>query len=489
SMISVITYYSLFAFVLFIYIAEICPFMEDLGYLRVAIHTLGPILPALSLRLYLFRKNIRNLQKFGLTQSRRLFSLPRREFRADVLIWLLLGLGLAALYTFYLKVPVITGAKILLGCMCFGIFGGMLCFLSMEKRTMILLEEIGARIEPSQKGLFSVSKKMLVFMVTVLIFMVLAILVMVFMNIHYVLAHGYRPGPDMYYAIFREVIFAFAVLLFFSLLILRRYSKNLQMILALQLGVMEEIGQGNYETRAPVVSNDEFGLIAAKTNEMITGLMERDVCQISFGRYMTPEVSQRILKGDVPQEGELREVTILFCDLRGYTSFVEEREPKDVVAFLNEYFSEMERTIKNHKGIVLQYIGDEIEAVFGAPEDLPDHPEMAVSAALEMRKRLAELNRKREAKGKSPIAHGIGIHTGTVLAGSVGSPDRLVYAMVGDTVNSASRIQNLNKTYGTDILISERTRDLIMGKRFDLASLGRTALRGKSQEMEILKVL
>jgi len=488
-MISIILSYFLFAFILVIYIAEICPFVEGLGYLRIAVNTLWPILLALPLRLDLFRINIRNLQKFGLIQSRLLFSLPRREFRTSVLIWLLLGLSLAMLYTFYFKTPVITGAKILLGCVSFGIFGGMLCFLSMEKRTMILLEKIGARIEPSQKRLFSVSKKMLFLMVTVMLFMVLAVLVMVFLDINHVLARGYRPGPHIYYAIFREVIFVFAVLLVFSLLILRRYSRNIQKILSMQLGVMEDIGKGNYETRVPVVSNDEFGFIAAKTNEMITGLKEKDVCQISFGRYMTPEVSERILKGEVPQEGELKDVTILFCDLRGYTTFVEEREPKDVVKFLNEYFSEMEQTIKKHKGIVLQYIGDEIEAVFGAPEDLPNHPEMAVAAALEMRKRLEELNKRREAMGKNPIAHGIGIHSGKVLAGSVGSPDRLVYAMVGDTVNSASRIQTLNKTYGTDILISERTRDFIKDKGLNLSSLGKVALRGKSKEMEIFNVV
>jgi adenylate cyclase len=149
----------------------------------------------------------------------------------------------------------------------------------------------------------------------------------------------------------------------------------------------------------------------------------------------------------------------------------------------------MEQAIKQYEGIVLQFIGDEIEAVFGAPVDLPDHPEMAIRASLEMRKRLKDLNNKRESMGKNPVAHGIGIHTGKVLAGSVGSPDRLVYAMVGDTVNTASRIQTLNKAFATDILISQHTRDLIKGDNFNLASLGKVALRGKSEEIEIFKVL
>ncbi|MFH0845185.1 MAG: adenylate/guanylate cyclase domain-containing protein [Pseudomonadota bacterium] len=252
---------------------------------------------------------------------------------------------------------------------------------------------------------------------------------------------------------------------------------------------MEDIGQGHYDKRVPVVSNDEFGLIAAKTNELIDGLRERDFCQISFGRYVTPEVSERILKGEISLEGEQKMVTLLFCDLRGYTPLAEKRTPKEVVKILNEYFSEMEQAIKEYKGIVLQYIGDEIEAVFGAPLDLADHPEMAVMAALEMRKRLAVLNQKRVAVGEGPLEHGIGIHTGEVLAGSVGSTNRLSYSMVGDAVNIASRIQTLNKQFGTDILISQETKDLLKSGAFHLVGLGKTPLKGKTEEIMIYQVL
>jgi class 3 adenylate cyclase len=423
-------------------------------------------------------------------QAATLYALPWREFAADVFIWLLIGLGMGTFYMLYLQAPLLTGVKVLIGCISFGLFGGMLCFLSMEKRVMAFSRAAHPHVALSPKRLFSVSKKMLFFMITVLIFMVIAILLMVFMDINYLLAHKDTPDPDIYFGVFKEILFAFGVLLFLSLMILGRFSQNLKAILGLQLEVMEDVGNGKYDAQVPVVSNDEFGLIASKTNQMIDGLKERDFCQVSFGRYVTPEVSEKILKGQIPLEGELREVTLMFCDLRGYTTFVEGRNPKDVVRFLNQYFTAMEQTIKTHNGIVLQYIGDEIEAVFNAPLDLPDHPQMAVLAALEMRKRLKELNQERESRGKEPIAHGIGIHTGTALAGSVGSPERLVYALVGDTVNSASRIQVLNKTYGTDILISESTKKHLQDDpRFNLTSLGKIALRGKSEEVEIFKLL
>jgi class 3 adenylate cyclase len=354
---------------------------------------------------------------------------------------------------------------------------------------MEFLKTTKTHVSFSPKRVFSVSSKMLFFTITVLLFMIVAILLMALIDINYLLANKDSFSIDFFFGFFKEILFAFAILLLLSLFVLGRYSQNLKMILTLQLGVMEDISHGNYNTQVPTVTNDEFGLIAAKTNEMIKGLKEKDFCQISFGRFVTPEVSDKILKGDLPLDGELRDVTILFCDLRGYTTFVEGREPRQVVNFLNEYFSQMEQAIKEHGGIVLQFIGDEIEAVFGAPVDLPDHPEMAIRASLEMRKRLKDLNSKRESMGKTPVAHGVGIHTGKVLAGSVGSPDRLVYAMVGDTVNTASRIQTLNKTFGTDILISQNTRDLTKGNTFNLSSLGKVALRGKSEEIEIFKVL
>lgn len=408
---------------------------------------------------------------------------------ADFLSWLFIGLAMGLFYLIYFQSPALTGLKILLGCLSFGLFGGMLAFLSMERRLMEFLKALKIEKTVAPRRVFSVTSKMLFFMVAVLVFMAAAVLLMVFMDINYLLAHKDLLGPDIYQGVFKEIVFAFAVLLLLSVLIIGRYSQNLKSIIALQLDIMKAIGSGNYTTRVPVVSNDEFGLIAAKTNEMISGLSERDFCQISFGRYVTPEVSEKILKGEVSLEGELRNVTILFCDLRGYTPFAEKKEPKEVVAVLNEYFSEMEQAIKKYKGIVLQYIGDEIEAVFGAPMDLLHHPEMAVMAALEMRKRLKNLNDKRASKGEGPIEHGIGIHTGEVLAGSVGSPERLVYAMVGDTVNVASRIQSLTKQFGADILISQKTKEGLEGSKFILASLGESTLKGKAEEVEIFKVI
>lgn len=415
-------------------------------------------------------------------------ALPWQEFRGDLIAWSVAGLCIAFLYLRFYHSPFLTGVKVMMGCISFGLFGGMWSFLRAEDRLMSRLQCARETVAAVPGRILSVSTKMVFLMLTVLFFMVLVILLMVFMDLNYLLAHKDSIGPEIYAGVFKEIVFAFSVLLVMSLMILERYSRNLKRILAIQVKTMESIGRGEYDVRVPVVSNDEFGIIAAKTNELIEGLKERDVCQISFSKYMTPEISQRILSGEISGEGELRRVTVLFCDLRGYTPFAESREPKEVVRFLNAYFSEMERVIRLHNGIVLQYIGDEIEAVFGAPIEEQRHAEKAVMAALDMRRALARLNERRREAGEESIRHGIGIHTGEVFAGSVGSPERLVYAMVGDTVNLASRIQVLNKQFGTDILISQSTRECLAEGLFHLETLGRTSIRGKREEIEIYRV-
>jgi adenylate cyclase len=250
---------------------------------------------------------------------------------------------------------------------------------------------------------------------------------------------------------------------------------------------MGRVEQGDLQTRCPVVGNDELGAVAEGFNRMVVGLREREFLRETFGKYVSPEVRDEILSGRLSLEGQAREVTILFADLRDFTPWVEATDPRDVVRDLNRYFTEMNEAIRRHRGLVLQFIGDEIEAVFGAPVADPTHAEMALRAALEMRERLARLNAERGRAAKPPLRHGIGIHTGRVLAGNIGSAERLSYALVGDPVNLASRIQDLNKEFGSDILVSGTTRTLLDG-RFDLSPLPAVRVKGSTVELEIYRL-
>ncbi len=155
---------------------------------------------------------------------------------------------------------------------------------------------------------------------------------------------------------------------------------------------------------------------------------------------------------------------------------------------MNQYFTEMATAIKENNGLILQFVGDEIEAVFGAPVSYDDHPDMAVQAALSMQDRLVKLNERLRGQNINPIRHGIGVHTGAVLAGIIGSKERSSYALVGDTVNLASRIQGLTKEFSCEIILSQTTHDLITGT-YDMEQLSAVKIKGKSQDVMIYKLL
>ena len=203
-----------------------------------------------------------------------------------------------------------------------------------------------------------------------------------------------------------------------------------------------------------------------------------------FGKYVTPEIRDQILAGHIPLNGERTEATVLIADLGDFTPYVEESNPEEVVISLREYFTAMQKAVRRHEGLVLQYVGDEIEAAFGAPTPYADHANRAVQAALEMKKNLEQLNEARMRLGKWPFRHRIGIHTGEVLAGNTGSEDQPSYALIGDTVNIASRLQEFNKMTGTDIIFSAATREKIPG-HIHVRKLEPARLKGISHPVEI----
>ena len=206
---------------------------------------------------------------------------------------------------------------------------------------------------------------------------------------------------------------------------------------------------------------------------------EKNYVKNIFGKYVTPEIRDKILDGRIPLNGERVEATVLFADLRDFTPFVEKNDPEEVIKSLRAYFTAMQKVIRKHQGLVLQYVGDEIEAAFGVPLPYHAHANEAVMAAVEMKKSLEEFNSGRVEEGKIPFRHGIGIHTGELLAGNTGSEDQPSYALIGDTVNLASRLQSLNKKFGTEIIISEATRKRL-DDSFRLKELPATKIKGKS---------
>ena len=264
-------------------------------------------------------------------------------------------------------------------------------------------------------------------------------------------------------------------------------SSNLTRPLQNIIQILRQVREGQFDQQVRVTSNDEIGYTGDVINEMTEGLRERDFIKDTFGKYVSREIRDEILAGKVPLDGELKEVTVLFADLRNFTSMAEKTSPKEVVKIVNLYFKEMEQAIKQYHGLVLNYMGDEIMAVFGAPLSRPNHPDLALDAAREMRHRLQTVNAELRQAGHPGLAHGIGINTGQVVAANIGSPDRLSYTLMGDTVNVASRLQQLNKEFNTEIIISGATRSRL-NKEFPLEELPPTRVKGKSEAISIFSL-
>ncbi len=248
------------------------------------------------------------------------------------------------------------------------------------------------------------------------------------------------------------------------------------------------IGEGDFNHRVTIKRNDELGDLASDFNKMAEGLAESQMIRETFGKYVTPEIRDEILSGRIPLNGERREATVLFADLRGFSSYVEENPPEEVIKSMKAYFTAMQKAIRQCGGLVLQYVGDEMEVVFGVPLRDKDHAEKAVMAALEMRRLLESLNNERVNTGLMPFRHGIGIHTGEVLAGNTGSEDQLSYSLIGDTVILASRIQGLTKEFHCDILASEETAKRLR-RHFELKKELPKKIRGRAKPILVYRVI
>jgi adenylate cyclase len=279
------------------------------------------------------------------------------------------------------------------------------------------------------------------------------------------------------------------IIVFFSGGVLNRVvSRSIVEPLENMLGAVDRVQNADYNTRIKVIGNDEIGVLGDAGNEMIKGLAEREKLRTTFGRYVTPEIRDEILSGRISLEGDRREATVLFADLRNFTPFVENNSPEEVIASMRAYFTAMHRAIRRNKGLVLQFVGDEIEAVFGVPLHFSDHADAAIRASLDMRAALKDLNSHRSARGKPIFSHGIGIHSGKVLAGNSGSEEQSAYALIGNTVNVASRIQALTKELGCDILVSQETLDGLQGS-FQMVKQPQKMLKGYSRPVIVHRIL
>ncbi len=250
----------------------------------------------------------------------------------------------------------------------------------------------------------------------------------------------------------------------------------------------EEIEMGNFDIEIESKSRDEVGRLAESFVHMAKGLKERENIKNTFGKFVNKEIAEKALHGELQLGGTKKKCAVFFSDLRNFTGISESLEAEEVVAFLNEYFSEMVECIYDTNGIVDKFIGDAVMAHWGAIYSGENDTESAIDSALQMRKSLIIFNLDATKKKRPILKFGCGINTGDVIAGQIGSSKKLEYTVIGDAVNLASRIEYLNKEFVTDILISEysykEVKDL-----YNFVEMEPIKIRGKTQPQKIFAVL
>jgi len=209
----------------------------------------------------------------------------------------------------------------------------------------------------------------------------------------------------------------------------------------------------------------------------------------AIARYMTKEVADRLLEeGEGVLGGQMQDATVMFTDIRNFTGISEKIGPKETVAFLNEYFSIMVDIIFTYEGTLDKYIGDAIMAVFGAPFSTGEDADRSVRSAIDMLNALKKLNWKRQNQSKETIKIGIGINSNKILSGNIGSMKRMDYTVIGDGVNLAARLEGVNKVYGTNIIISDSTRQGLNGD-YTMREIDLIRVKGKTEPVAIYQIL
>lgn len=467
-------YYLLAASLLSLYGTEVCPLVEGIG--------VGGVLPIFVLA-------------FGLVFVFRSFAFPKYKnnpstgVRREFLLWVFVAVFVGTANALIFDVALGSAPKIALGCLALGLPLSSYYGLLLERDDILRAREADVRTHP-QGPKRSIPTH--VYQSNLLSQMLLALVV----GLLILKDFGYlnRLNVDDINALLNhaafEILVSFSVLLLANAFVAYLYSKNLELLLTQQLERMDAVAQGNLDVFVPVVSNHELARIGDRANAMIETLKQRERVKSLFGKLVSPQVAQTLLaevETDVLGGREVNAV-VLFTDIRDFTAISETYSPSDVVTLLNEYFTMLVDVVHTRGGVLDKFIGDAAMAVFGL-DDL-DNPATANNAAFqtaqEIRNRLTVVNASLTSRGLPTIEHGFGIHYGRMVAGNIGSLDRLEYTVIGDAVNVASRLEGLCKDTGSWLSVSaESYTHLSTANRAKLECLGEFEIKGKQQPVNV----
>lgn len=460
-----------------IYGGQVCPFIDTLTVMEW-----GKTLFVFFATLFIVRSQL--IKKFVFSKPP--MKQPRQQMIFEFCLFIIAGICIAIYNHFvYVFPPIGSGGKVTVGMFTLGSFLGIDMALYREREVIEEAKQSGNRFDPIEQ-FTSLTKKFTIFAILVLSFVSVVILLVISKDIYWISMTRSDEIGQVQKTITFEVLFVILVTLGLVLNLIYSFSKNIRLFFASETQVLDEVNKGNLDGYVPVLSRDEFAHIAEHTNRMIDGLREKRRIQNLFGKVVSPEVATHLLslgEDELKLGGKRRELVILISDIRGFTSLTEDHEAEDLVLGLNRYFTDMVEIIHNEQGIVDKFIGDGILAVFGLtdPETAPYH---AIQAALKMFKQ-CQIN---AASYGIPVKIGVGIHSGEVIAGNIGSEERLEYTVIGDAVNIAARLESITKVLKAPLVISKTLYDKCEYSQQELPwqNFGDRELKGKTKKIEIL---
>lgn len=304
-------------------------------------------------------------------------------------------------------------------------------------------------------------------------------------SIYLVMRHYLMEGAELvqFASLLTWAILLIVLSVFVQKKITQPISRLTQASQEMEKGIQHWIGMAYLSKSISMHRNDEVGELASSFNHMVKVLGEKEKIRSVLGKVVSDEVAKELLNKRIQLDGEERTATILFLDIRGFTHLSENMTPTDVLSMLNISFTKITEIIEQHHGVVDKYIGDAVMALFGAPIQSNNHAHDAIMAAMEIVDSLDSINTSLKIKGLPEINIGIGINTGSLVAGNIGSEKRMNYTVIGDTVNLASRIQDLNKKYGTRIIVGAATK--IDAPRIKYRLIGESQVKGRDEAVSL----
>lgn len=407
------------------------------------------------------------------------FEQPRRQLIFDFSLFVIAAFMLFYFLFFTLEQSFFTSFKIFFGAITIGYFASMDGALNRQRN---LIEEVRPIIKDDfQLDSFAGRMKLMLILTVILTLTAITLSAIDALSIFELNKHLTAEQERIFF--FLEIFFIFAIVVSFSIRLIHSYTLNIRLLFQTQIGVLKNIQSRNFSEYAPVVSNDEFGLVSQQINRVIDELNEKERIRKTLEHIVSPNVMEKLLSHD---EGDLKagqeyDVAILFCDLRKFTTYAESTPPEKVIFFLNAFFSKVADIVEANNGIINKFMGDAILAVFGTTSE--DNPvEDAIHAVWDI---MLHTQSNKLGRGKM-IDIGIGVHSGKALAGIIGSNDRYEYTFIGDVVNTANRLDGLTKRLGFKVIISQDAyMQLSADEKERFIDLGAHKIRGKAEKVHV----